>query len=782
MKTFKGFLHLKPRAFVLDTFMTYNETSSTWERKLKRLLLPLFLLLFSVFAQAENDLLPADEAFSFKAKVVNDEILLTWDIAKGYYLYKEKIKISSDFSTQLGTAKFPKAKVKNDEFFGRIGVYRNSAVVAVPVLEGDAKSILLNATFQGCADLGVCYPPITKSVALDISNIHGPSLVDNALNILSKAKTKVGSVVEKVITVSDEPLPADEAFAFSVIAIDANTLMASWNIHPEYYLYHDKFFIETKGAEIGEVVFPKGKEKDDPLFGKVQIHKGQLNVEIPLENIQSTPITFVAKYQGCWLGGICYPPMEKVTDVILPVQGENTNTPPIQSVQDIANISSTPATVLNKTKNVELNETDKITNILKQGDVLWTLGWFFVIGLGLSLTPCVFPMIPILSGIIVGQKGVTTRKALIMSIVFVLAMSVTYTIAGVLAGLFGENLQILFQTPWVLIVFSLVFVALAFSMFGYYEIQLPARLQNKIANISNKQEGGHLIGVAIMGFLSALIVGPCVAPPLAGALIYIGQTGDAVLGGLSLFVMSLGMGAPLLAIGAGASKLPKAGGWMDNVKYVFGILMLAVAIWLLDRITSPIVSLALWATLFSFSPIAMGVLNSLTNTPTPWQRIFKAIGLLVLAYGILLWGLVARGGGDMLAPLAGYGNGAQVEQVHVKFEKIKSNKDLDQALLRAKANNQIVMLDFYADWCISCKELERFVFSNANVVNKMQNVIALQADVTANDATDKALMTRFNIIGPPAILFFKNGIENRPQRIVGEINAQGFLEHLKKSQ
>ena len=782
MKTFKGFLHLKPRAFVLDTFMTYNETSSTWERELKRLLLPLFLLLFSVFAQAENDLLPADEAFSFKAKVVNDEILLTWDIAKGYYLYKEKIKISSDFSTQLGTAKFPKAKVKNDEFFGRIGVYRNSAVVAVPVLEGDAKSILLNVTFQGCADLGVCYPPITKSVALDISNIHGPSLVDNALNILSKAKTKVGSVVEKVITVSDEPLPADEAFAFSVIAIDANTLMASWNIHPEYYLYHDKFFIETKGAEIGEVVFPKGKEKDDPLFGKVQIHKGQLNVEIPLENIQSTPITFVAKYQGCWLGGICYPPMEKVTDVILPVQGENTNTPPIQSVQDIANISSTPATVLNKTKNVELNETDKITNILKQGDVLWTLGWFFVIGLGLSLTPCVFPMIPILSGIIVGQKGVTTRKALIMSIVFVLAMSVTYTIAGVLAGLFGENLQILFQTPWVLIVFSLVFVALAFSMFGYYEIQLPARLQNKIANISNKQEGGHLIGVAIMGFLSALIVGPCVAPPLAGALIYIGQTGDAVLGGLSLFVMSLGMGAPLLAIGAGASKLPKAGGWMDNVKYVFGILMLAVAIWLLDRITSPIVSLALWATLFSFSPIAMGVLNSLTNTPTPWQRIFKAIGLLVLAYGILLWGLVARGGGDMLAPLAGYGNGAQVEQVHVKFEKIKSNKDLDQALLRAKANNQIVMLDFYADWCISCKELERFVFSNANVVNKMQNVIALQADVTANDATDKALMTRFNIIGPPAILFFKNGIENRPQRIVGEINAQGFLEHLKKSQ
>lgn len=745
---------------------------------MKRFLLSL-LLLFSAFSYAENDLLPADEAFSFKAKVVNDEIILNWDIAQGYYLYKEKIKISSDYSTQLDTAKFPLAKIKNDEFFGKIGVYRNNVVVAVPVLEGDARSVQLNVTFQGCADLGVCYPPITKSVALDISSIHKPSLVDNALNIFSKAKSGVQSVVEKATSISDEPLPADEAFAFSVTAIDANTLLATWNIHPEYYLYHDKFFIEAKGAEIGDVAFPKGKEKDDPLFGKVQIHKGQLNVEIPLKNIKSLPIVFTAKYQGCWLGGICYPPMEKTTDIVLPVQGAEVKS---KVTTAATKTEPTPTIVSSKTKNVELNETEKITDILKQDNVLWTLGWFFVIGLGLSLTPCVFPMIPILSGIIVGQKGVTTRKALIMSIVFVLAMSVTYTIAGVLAGLFGENLQIIFQTPWVLIVFSLIFVALAFSMFGYYEIQLPAGLQNKIANISNKQEGGHLIGVAIMGFLSALIVGPCVAPPLAGALIYIGQTGDAVLGGLSLFVMSLGMGVPLLAIGAGVSKLPKAGGWMDNVKYIFGILMLAVAIWLLDRITSPIVSLALWATLFSFSPIAMGALNSLTNTPTPWQRIFKGFGLLVLVYGILLWGLVARGGGDMFAPLSGYGASTQSEQVHIKFEKIKSNADLDQILAKSKKRNQIVMLDFYADWCISCKELERFVFSNAKVVDAMKNTIALQADVTANDATDKALMARFNIIGPPAILFFNDGVEKRGQRIVGEINAQGYLEHLKKAQ
>ncbi|WP_053951371.1 protein-disulfide reductase DsbD [Candidatus Thioglobus autotrophicus] len=741
---------------------------------MKRFLLPLFLLLLSTFAQAQEELLPADKAFAFKASVVNDEIVLDWNVAKGYYLYKEKVKISSDSSAQLGVAKFPPAKIKNDEFFGKVGIYRKSVKVKIPVLEGDSDSLLLNVTFQGCADLGVCYPPITKTVALDISALKKPSLADNAFDIFSQAKQSAQSVVDKIKPISDEPLPADQAFAFSVSALDANTLIASWDIHPEYYLYHDKFFVDVQGAEFDTINFPEGKIKDDPLFGKVQIHKGKLEIILPLKNIQTQNISFTARYQGCWTGGICYPPQEKITGLTLPIQNEtlttNTNQQPSNSTPAAANSSDA------------LNETDQIAALLQQDNIFWVLVSFFGFGLLLSLTPCVFPMIPILSGIIVGQKGeITTRKALIMSIVFVLAMSVTYSIAGVLAGYFGENLQVLFQTPWILVVFSLVFVALAFSMFGYYEIQLPASLQAKIANMSNKQEGGHLIGVAVMGFLSALIVGPCVAPPLAGALIYIGQTGDALLGGLSLFVMSLGMGAPLILIGAGVSKLPRAGGWMDKVKYIFGILMLAVAIWLIERIIPSIASLALWAAIFSISPIAMGVLNKLTDTPSAWGRIFKAIGLLIMFYGILLWGLVARGGGDMLAPLAGWGgSNTQVEQVHISFEKIKSIEDLDRVLARSQKNNQIVMLDFYADWCISCKELERFVFSNSEVVSNMKNVISVQADVTKNDALDKALMAKFNIIGPPGILFFKAGVENRSQRIVGEINAQGFLEHLNK--
>ena len=741
---------------------------------MKRTFLAFLLIFIAVFSYAEEALLPADEAFAFKAKVANDEIQLKWDIAPGYYLYKEKIKITSDYSKQLGVAKFPKAKIKNDEFFGKVGTYRNNVVVSIPVLPGDAKSILLNITFQGCADLGVCYPPITKSVALDISNIHPASVMQDALNIFDKVKTTAKSAVEKVVPISDEPLQADKAFKFSVKAKDANTLVATWDIHKEYYLYHDKFFIDVKGAEFGEITFPKGKIKDDPLFGKVQIHKGKLSVELPLTNIESQTINFTAKYQGCWTGGICYPPQEKNVDITLPIQGEVSSNQVKKTPEQSENTS-----VNNTTE--ELNETDKIASLLKQDNILWVLASFFGFGLLLSLTPCVFPMIPILSGIIVGQKDVTTRKALIMSIVFVLAMSVTYSIAGVLAGYFGENLQVLFQTPWVLALFSLIFVALAFSMFGYYEIQLPSSLQTKITNISNKQEGGHLIGVVIMGFLSALIVGPCVAPPLAGALIYIGQTGDAVLGGLSLFVMSLGMGVPLIIIGAGVSKLPRAGVWMDNIKYIFGILMLAVAIWLISRVISEMAALILWALLFSISPIAMGVLNKLNNTPGAWARIFKAIGLLVLGYGILLWGLVARGGGDMLAPLSGWGASQQLEAAHVKFEKITSTTELDQYLAKAKNNNQIVMLDFYADWCISCKELEKFVFSDSQVVSEMKNSIALQADVTANNANDKALMERFNIIGPPAILFFKDGKEIKNARIVGEINAQGFIERLNKA-
>ncbi|MEO1942741.1 MAG: protein-disulfide reductase DsbD [Candidatus Thioglobus sp.] len=746
----------------------------TTAKNMGRLFLSFVLILISTSAQPENELLPADKAFAFKAIVVDKDILLEWDIAEGYYLYKEKIIVSSDFSSQLGAAKFPDAEIKDDEFFGKIGTYRDSVIVAVPVLEGNAKSIILSVTFQGCADLGVCYPPITKSVALDISSAY-PSMLPG-----SKPTKALGSSLSTVVVDSDpysEPLPADEAFSLSVVAIDSSTLLATWDIHNDYYLYHDKFFIDVEGAEFGEIDFPKGKIKDDDFFGKVEIHKGTFEVEIPLTNITKRQITFVAKYQGCWVGGVCYPPQEKTFELLMPPGTIDSN-----SFSGLENKADKGFSLSDAPEQVELSDTDKIAALLQQDNVLWVLASFFGFGLLLSLTPCVFPMIPILSGIIVGQKEeVSTRKGLVMSVVFVLSMSITYSFAGVLAGYFGENLQALFQTTWVLVLFSLVFVALAFSMFGYYDIQLPKKLQNKIAGISNNQESGQLLGVAIMGFLSALIVGPCVAPPLAGALIYIGQTGDALLGGMSLFVMSLGMGAPLLAVGAGVTRLPRAGVWMDNIKHVFGILMLAVAIYLLERIIPSNATLVLWAILLTVSPIAMGVLDSTNATSTPWRRIFKALGLIVLGYGVLIWMLVARGGGDMMRPLSGWGvSSTQTEQVHIKFEKIKTVSDLNQFLDKSKNNTQLVMLDFYADWCIYCKGIEKRVFQNPQVVNAMKGVIALQADITDQDADDIELTSTLRVPNPPVILFFNNGIEVRSMRIVGDINAQDFLQNLEK--
>jgi len=730
----------------------------------------IFLLLYAFinFAYANDELLPGDEAFRFKAQLVSDEIHLNWDIAKGYYLYKEKIKIASEQSEELGVIKMPEAQVIDDEFFGKIGTYRNATSAIIPILDGKSQSVILNVSYQGCADIGVCYPPISKNVALNIASLRPQNIMQEALSMLKDASKSAKSLVSDE-EITGEPLPPEQAFKFSVDALDSTNLIAKWEIADGYYLYHDKFSIDMQGADFGNIQFPSGKMKDDPIFGKVETHRKLVELQIPILNVKADSVEFQAAWQGCWDQGVCYPPQKFSGKVELPA---------LSAVKQTTTASSTPNT------STELSETDQIAALLQQDNILWVLASFFGFGLLLSFTPCVFPMIPILSGIIVGQKEeVSTSRALVMSIVFVLAMSAAYSGAGVLAGYFGENLQVAFQTPWVLALFSAVFVGLAFSMFGYFDIQLPMSLQNKISSLSNSQKGGNLIGVAIMGFLSALIVGPCVAPPLAGALIYIGQTGDAVLGGLSLFVMSLGMGAPLIAVGAGVSKLPRAGGWMDKVKYVFGILMLAVAIYLIDRVISDMVSLILWASLLTIAPIAMGALNTQDSSSTPWQRIFKAIGLIIMGYGFLIWLLVARGGGDMLAPLSGWNMGssnsaAQVQETKIVFEKIKTSAELDTVLANAKKNNQIVMFDFYADWCVSCIEMEKFTFSDADVVKATSSFVNIKADVTKNDEFDKELMSRFGIIGPPALLFFKDGVEVKAKRVVGFMKSGKFITHI----
>ncbi len=421
---------------------------------------------------------------------------------------------------------------------------------------------------------------------------------------------------------------------------------------------------------------------------------------------------------------------------------------------------------------------------LSGGNYWLVITIFFGFGLALSLTPCIFPMVPILSGIIVGQgKEITTARAFSLSLAYVMAMAITYTIAGVLAGLFGENLQAAFQNPWILGIFAGVFVFLAISMFGFFDLQLPSSLQSRLAEISNRQQGGTLIGAGIMGFLSALIVGPCVAPPLAAALIFIGQTGDGLLGGIALFSLSMGMGSPLIAIGTSAGKLlPRVGSWMDIVKGVFGVGMLAVAIIMLERIIPATAAMVLWGTLMMVSAIYMGALHELPIEASGWQRLWKGLGVVMLVYGSLMLVGAAAGGKDTVQPLRGISLASGTAQPqHLNFKRIKSVNDLDREV--AAANGRPVMLDFAADWCVTCKEMERYTFSDPAVITALEGFVLLQADVTANDETDKALLQgRFGMPGPPSIMFFdRNGKERKNFRVVGFVPAEEFVNHVTKA-
>jgi thiol:disulfide interchange protein DsbD len=392
-------------------------------------------------------------------------------------------------------------------------------------------------------------------------------------------------------------------------------------------------------------------------------------------------------------------------------------------------------------------------------------------------------MIPILSSLIVGQgKTLSQRRAFLLSLVYVLAMAVTYTVAGVLAALLGQNIQALFQNPWILTIFSVLFVVLALSMFGYYDLQLPNRWRGHLIELSNRQTGGNYWGVAVMGLLSALIVSPCVTPPLIGVMTVITATGsDAVLGGTALFALSLGMGAPLLVIGTSAGRLlPKVGHWMDRTKAVFGVLLLAVAIWLLERILPEEISMLLWATLLIVSAIYMGALQPLAHGMPAWRTLIKGLGVVLLIYGILLLVGVASGSKDTLQPLRGVSlvSPGLATQTPSLFKRIKTVADMDRAL--TQANGRPVMLDFYADWCSACKELEKYTFNDPSVQALLSKIVTLRADVTANDTADQALLRHFGVIGPPAILFFgTDHSELKAHRIVGYMPPERFTDHIR---
>lgn len=550
-----------------------------------------------------------------------------------------------------------------------------------------------------------------------------------------------------------EPLPPDQAFRVSARALDDKTVEVRFQIADEYYLYRHRFKFEADGATLGEAVLPPGKPKKDDAFGQVEIYRGDLRVTLPVSAGQP-PFTLTVTSQGCADMGICYPPQTQVLQITAASQG---SAPP-------------PAA------DDSHDESGRIARLLDGGSTAAILASFFGFGLLLTFTPCVFPMIPILSGIIVGQGHTISKgRALSLSSLYVLGMALTYAAAGVAAGLSGTLLSAALQNPWVLGSFALVFVALSFSMFGFYELQLPTALQSKLSDTANHQKGGSPGGVIAMGALSALIVGPCVAAPLAGALLYIAKTGDAVLGGAALFVMALGMGAPLILLGVLArSALPKPGPWMEGVKRAFGVMLLGVAVWLVSPVLPSVVPMLAWAGLLIVSAIYLHALDPLPPHAGGWQRFWKGCGVLALiAGGALLIGVLA-GSRDPLQPLAILRAQAATAPAasETRFQRVASVAELDQIL---KTTTRPVMLDFYADWCISCKEMERFTFADPAVAKRLERFQLIQADVTANNDADKALLKRFSLFGPPGIIFFDAaGAERGTLRVVGFQDAETF--------
>ncbi|MDD5383363.1 MAG: protein-disulfide reductase DsbD [Gallionella sp.] len=586
-------------------------------------------------------------------------------------------------------------------------------------------------------------------------------------------------------------LPPDQAFGLQVTVRDAHTLQANFNVTPGYYLYRDKIKFEANDgtAKILAVNLPRGEMKQDPSFGTIEVFHRSFQAEITLDRPHdaATGMTLNAVYMGCSEEGLCYPPIKKTIQLDLPDAKTGLRAPAVPAMTEAPPPSLiTPLPAAPSSTSLPGNENSQIAQLFKGGSFWLIISFFFGAGLLLALTPCVFPMIPILSGIIVGRGHKITRMhAFILSLAYVLGMAITYAAAGIVAGFSGNLISNALQTPWVLGSFSALFVLLSLSMFGLYELQLPNSWQSKLNDTSNRLHGGHLSGVFVMGALSAIIMGPCVAAPLAGALLYIGKTHDAVLGGIALFALALGMGAPLLLIGTSAGVLlPKAGAWMEAVKSFFGVMLLALAIWIVQPLLPIGVQMLLWAALLIFSGIYLHALDTLPHNASGWHRLSKGVGLIALLLGVAYLVGALSGARDLLCPLGNLGRAEAQAPATPQFSRVMDVADLDrriaQARVQAKGRGQIVMLDFYADWCVSCKEMERFTFADAAVQTRLKPVLLLQADVTANSEADQVLLKRFGLYGPPAILFFDvQGKELGDFRVTGYQDAARFLQSLQ---
>jgi len=743
----------------------------------------------------EADLLTAEQAFVLTA-AARDAATITaeWSIAAGYYLYRDRFQFSTATpGIRLGELRFPTGIIKQDKWFGQVEIYRNTVRVEIPIeREADASAVVeLKIVSQGCAEAGFCYPPRTQTVAVDLP--AKPTVASNGQETDSEqpamepafspasSSSSSSSPTDPLSALKsgnksgpdqsgDNPLEPDQAFMLSVTASAPRTLRVHWDIAEGYYLYRDKIKLSLRDAaalRIQTVDLPAGEMIEDAHFGRQQVYYRQASVLAQLQGADrnSRALAVQVTYQGCAEAiGICYPPISRVLPVMLAA---------LPAGEPLALTQTAPAAPVEA-------EQDRMARLLSERR-FWAMPAFFGFGLLLAFTPCVLPMVPILSGLIVGRGGhLGTRRAFLLSLIYVLTVAATYTAAGVLAALLGKNIQAWFQDPWIIGATSLLFVTLALSMFGCYDLQLPARWRDRLDQVSHHQRGGHYLSVAAMGLLSALIVSPCVAPPLVGVLAVIAGTGDTLLGAGALFALGLGMGAPLLLVGTSAGRLlPRAGHWMEQIRNVFGVILLAMALWLLARILPAALIMVLWAVLLIVCAIYMGALQAVEATAPGWRICIKGLGVVLLIYGILLLVGVASGGRDVLQPLRGVSFSAGATSQPASFRPVETLAGLEAEL--RQASGRPVMLDFYADWCVSCKELEKYTFSDPAVQATLGTIVALQADVTANTEADQTLLQHFGVLGPPAILFFgPDGRERRSYRVVGYMPAETFKAHLEQ--
>ncbi|UZG43888.1 protein-disulfide reductase DsbD [Caldimonas thermodepolymerans] len=594
----------------------------------------------------------------------------------------------------------------------------------------------------------------------------------------------------------DDFLEPEVAFRFAAAALDERTLELRFDVADGYYMYREQFrFAATPPAVLGTPEIPRGEVKYDRTFEKdVETHRGTLRIRLPVVQAEG-PFRLTVTSQGCADKGLCYPPMDHHVEVALAAFGAPANRVALlteaqaerwgasgglaASLQSLTGAAPVPANLINTRSPTD---SDRIAAALESGRLPTVVAVFFVAGVLLSLTPCVLPMLPILSSIIVGQaeadgRPVSRGRAFGLAASYSLGMALVYTAFGVAAGLAGEGLAAWLQTPWVLGAFAALLVLLALSMFGFYELQLPSGWRDRVQQASGRLHGGRFLAVFLMGGLSALIVSPCVAAPLAGALVYISQTRDVVLGGAALFALAAGMSVPLLLIGASAGRwLPRGGAWMEHVKHFFGALLIAVAIWMLQPVLPGWLAMLLWGALLLVAAVYLKVFDTLPPGARGWQRFFKGVGVVLAVLGAIQLVGAASGGRDPWQPLAHLARAEAATDAGLGFEPVRSVEELEAVLARA---GRPVMLDFYADWCVSCKEMEAFTFSDPRVRARLANALLLKADVTANNRDDRALLKRFGLFGPPGTLFFDASGRELPQlRVIGFQSADRFLQTL----